>query len=117
MKDLRSAYHAQRITEYASRLRTGALRIIVVLGLVMAGAAWSRALAGHDLSWHVVAGGGQDSASVAHAVRGTLGQLAIGDAAPPGSGHAMRAGYWAVIRPEAPKGKVYIYIPVVLKQP
>lgn len=46
--------------------------------LLAVGGAWAQASPGHDLSWHVVAGGGRDVASEGHVVRGTLGQFSIG---------------------------------------
>ncbi len=68
-----------------------------------------------DLSWHVLSAGGQGSASPAHQVRGTLGQLAIGPAAFPG-GHTLGSGYWYGIVRVGPQPIVYeIYLPILAK--
>ena len=90
------------------------LTLVLVLAalLLLAGIAGAQVSPGHDLSWHVVAGGGSAMASADHQVRSTLGQVAIGPAASPG-GHAIGAGYWYGIRREAEGYK--IYLPLVVK--
>ena len=80
---------------------------------VLAGVAWAQAPEQHDLSWHVVGAGGQDSASAAHQVHGTLGQLAIGPAAASAGGHQVGSGYWVGVGRAAPVWRVYL--PLVLK--
>ena len=80
--------------------------------LLAAGIAAAQVSPGHDLSWHVVAGGGNAMASADHQVRSTLGQVSIGPAASPG-GHAVGAGYWYGIRREVEGFK--IYLPLVMR--
>ncbi len=89
-------------------------RLILLLAALalLAGVAWAQAPEQHDLSWHVVGAGGQDSASAGHQVRGTLGQLAIGPAAAP-SGHQVGSGYWVGVGRAAPVWRVYL--PLVLR--
>jgi hypothetical protein len=82
--------------------------------LLLAGAAWAQVSPGHDLSWHVLAGGGAGMASAGCGVNGTLGQLAIGPAG--GAGHSLGAGYWYGVGPRAQLAPHRIYLPVVLKQ-
>ena len=89
-------------------------RLILLLAAlaVLAGVAWAQAPEQHDLSWHVVGAGGQDSASAAHLVRGTLGQFAIGPAAA-AEGHQVGSGYWYGTGRTA--GVWRVYLPVVVK--
>ena len=98
------------------RLKVSGFRLVLLLVtvVVLAGVAWAQGPdpAGHDVSWHVVGAGGQDSASAAHQVRGTLGQLAIGPAAAAG-GHRVGSGYWYGTGRTA--GVWRVYLPVVVK--
>ncbi|MBN1139812.1 MAG: hypothetical protein JXM73_24790 [Anaerolineae bacterium] len=86
------------------------VRLAAPIGLVvlLAVAALAQVSANHDLSWHVLASGGADTASAGHLVHGTLGQFAVGPAS--GLDHAAGSGYWyGVGRPHR------IYLPIVLK--
>ena len=101
------------------RLEIGAWRFVLIVGalLMLAGVVLAQTPEQHDLSWHVVSGGGQDSTSAASGwqVRGTLGQLAIGPAAAAG-GHRVGSGYWygaSRAGPEPPELRVYL--PLVLR--
>jgi len=96
------------------RLKVSGFRLVLLLVtvVVLAGVAWAQGPEQHDVSWHVVGAGGQDSASAAHQVRGTLGQLAIGPAAAAG-GHRVGSGYWYGTGRKA--GVWRVYLPVVVK--
>ena len=106
------------------RLKVSGFRLVLLLVtvVVLAGVAWAQGPEQHDVSWHVVGAGGQDSASAAHQVRGTLGQLAIGPAAAAGGHPAplrfggysrVGSGYWYGTGRTA--GVWRVYLPVVVK--
>ena len=74
-----------------SRLLT--IAVVALAVLLLAGTVLAQTSPNHDLSWHVVAGGGREGmTSGSHQINGTLGQFAIGPAA--STGHAVGAGYW-----------------------
>ena len=88
--------------------------LLLAAFFLAAGLAAAQTSPGHDLSWHVVAGGGADMASSAHRVRSTLGQLSIGPGASPG--HFLGAGYWYGIRPGGVQPLwQHVYLPVLEK--
>jgi hypothetical protein len=90
-----------------SRLLTVAVVALAVL--VFAGTAWAQVSPNHDLSWHVVGGGGREwMTSGSHQTSGTLGQFAIGPAASPE--HFLGAGYWYGVE----RG-VALYLPIIIK--
>jgi ligand-binding sensor domain-containing protein len=79
--------------------------LAIALGLVLLLIAGSAVLAGvpADLSWHIVAGGGGQSASASYVLGATLGQPVAGSAGSPG--RQLCAGFWcgAVLQPTAPR--------------
>ena len=88
--------------------------LLLAAFFLAAGLAAAQTSPGHDLSWHVVAGGGADMVSSAHRVRSTLGQLSIGPGASPG--HFLGAGYWYGIRSGGQQPQWQrVYLPLVLK--
>ena len=64
--------------------------------------------ANHDLSWHVIAGGGGRMASTGHTLVGSIGQPLTG--ASSSTGHTLCSGFWC-------SGVVQqrIYLPLVLR--
>jgi len=93
--------------------RLPALFLLAVLFMVV-GLAGAQTSPGHNLRWHVLAGGGAAMASPAHGVQSTLGQLSIGSGASPG--HALGAGYWYGIRPGGAQPLAHhVYLPLVQK--
>jgi hypothetical protein len=80
--------------------------------LAMAGSVWAQVQPDHDLSWHVLAGGGRDASSDGYSLRGTLGQLAIGSGQ--SASHILRAGYWYGL---AGLTRYEVYLPVVIRRP
>jgi len=64
---------------------------------------------GHDLSWHVVSGGGLKMASAGHVVQSTVGQFISG---PGVSRHTLGAGYWYGI-PRAGRIAYDVHLPLV----
>ncbi|MGB9724137.1 MAG: hypothetical protein ACP5OO_02615 [Chloroflexia bacterium] len=97
-----------------NRGKRWAIALTALLGLLLAGVAWAQS-SNHDLSWHVVAGGGREwMSSGSHLVNSTLGQFAIGPAA--GGSHRLGAGYWYGIRRVAPPPPTFgLYLPLVMK--
>lgn len=81
------------------------LLLLALVGLVVA-----QNSPNYDLSWHVVATGGRDAASTNHALRGTLGQLAIGPAQ--SASAALGAGYWYRSGPGL--SFFWLYLPLVV---
>ena len=89
-------------------------KLILALALCLLLAAGVPALAQvsahYDLSWHVIGGGGGESASAAHLLRGTVGQPLTGVSL--SSGHMLRSGFWhggAAVEPYR------VYLPLVLR--
>ncbi len=65
---------------------------LTALALLFSKAGLAQTSADHDLSWHVIAGGGQLSASADYRVEGTTGQSVAG---PSGSaGFRLSSGLW-----------------------
>lgn len=88
---------------------------LVLTGLLVVGTVQAQTSPAHDLSWHVVAGGGREwMASGSHLVNSTLGQFAIGPVT--SSGHRLGSGYWYGIRRVAPPPPTFgLYLPLVMK--
>lgn len=84
--------------------------IALLACLAMVGAVWAQTLPGHDLSWRVLSGGGRDASSDNYAVRGTLGQLAIGSGQ--SANHFLGAGYWYGV---GGPFRYEVYLPVVIR--
>jgi hypothetical protein len=87
------------------------LLTILLLGLVVAGAVWAGSSANYAVDWSVLSGGGApaESSSGVVALKGTLGQTAIGwSAATRGS---LGTGFWY----GAGEGMYTVYLPLVLR--
>jgi hypothetical protein len=67
-------------------------RILMLVGLLcLSSIAYTQASANHDMSWHVIGGGGCEMTSASYAMQSTVGQTAIGTL---GDGYTIEAGYW-----------------------
>jgi hypothetical protein len=67
-------------------------RILMLVGLLcLSSIAYTQASANHDMSWHVIGGGGCEMTSASYAMQSTVGQTAIGIAS---DGYTIEAGYW-----------------------
>jgi hypothetical protein len=73
--------------------------LLVAVWLVDAGDL-AASLAGFDLGWHVIAGGGGHSSSADYALDGSLGQPAAGRLS--GGDYRLGAGFWPGICAETP---------------
>lgn len=93
-----------------ARGKKWAMGLALLACVAMAGAVWAQTSSHHDLGWHVLAGGGRDASSDSYALRGTLGQLAIG----PGqsANHILGAGYWYGV---GGPFRYEVYLPVVIR--
>jgi hypothetical protein len=79
----------------AYRLRTVILMLVLLIALMVAGAALSQTSGSFNLRWHVVGGGGGPATSSSYVVKGTAGQAA---ASPPyllSRRYLVNAGYWS----------------------
>jgi hypothetical protein len=72
---------------------------LVAVGLLGAGA-WAMSLAGFDLGWHIMAGGGGHSSSAEYALDGSIGQPAVGMLS--SADYRLGAGFWPGIGAETP---------------
>ena len=93
--------------------------IVFLLGaalLITTGTALMQSSSSYDLSWDVIAGGGQSSSS-SYTLQGTAGQAIAGPPASASSRFKLESGFWAgfsgVLAGPASQDK---YLPVV-KQP
>lgn len=64
----------------------------LVLVCLLATGTVAASLAGFDLSWHVVAGGGGQSTSASYILGGSIGQPAAGVLS--SAGYRLGAGFW-----------------------
>jgi hypothetical protein len=87
-------------------LGAGAI-ILLAAALVVAGP-----LAGHDLGWHVVAGGGGRVASSAFVIEGTAGQAAAGELL--GEEFRIGSGFWG--GGVVPREEHRRYLPLILRR-
>jgi hypothetical protein len=81
---------------------------VLLVTLVIGGAAMAQTSASYNLEWHVIGGGGQPVASTHYAVNSTAGQ---GAASPPYSASAnyvVSGGYWFKITYAS-------YLPLIFK--
>ena len=80
----------------------------LLVALLLAGIAVAQTSASFDLSWHVLAGGGGQTAGTTYAANCTVGQGTIGwtDSGSYGAG----VGYWY-----GATGGYHIFLPLVLK--
>jgi len=72
---------------------------LVATWLLATGAS-AASLAGFDLGWHVIAGGGGRSASASYAVNGSIAQPAAGGLS--GPDYRLSGGFWSGIGAEPP---------------
>jgi hypothetical protein len=93
-----------------ARGKMWAVRLALLACVATAGAVWAQTSPDPDLSWHLLAGGGCNASSNSHALRGTLGQLAIGSGQ--SANHVLRGGYWYGVAGLFP---YRVYLPVVIK--
>lgn len=89
-----------------------AMGLALLACVAVAGGAWAHTLPGHDPIWQVLAGGGREASSGSLALRGTLGQLAIGSGQ--SASHVLGAGYWYGL---AGLTCFEVYLPVVMRGP
>ncbi len=87
-------------------------KLILALALCLLLAAALPALAqlsaNHDLSWHVIAGGGGESASASHTLMGTIGQPLVGQIG--NLSYTLRSGFW-----HSGAAQHRIYLPLVVR--
>ncbi len=90
----------------------GKLVLVLALCLLLAAAipALAQVSAHYDLSWHVIGGGGGESTSAAHLLRGTVGQALTGTSL--SSSHMLCSGFWCS---GAAVVSYHIYLPLVLR--
>jgi hypothetical protein len=81
------------------------LVLVITLGAVPVLAQLSAA---HDLSWHVIGGGGGRMESGGHVLQGTVGQPATGSMV--SDDHTLCSGFWCGVETE-----YRVYLPLVLK--
>ncbi|MCK4450212.1 MAG: hypothetical protein KAX26_06440, partial [Anaerolineae bacterium] len=72
---------------------------LLAVGLLGAGAL-AMSLAGFDLGWHVMAGGGCQSSSAGYVLDGSIGQPAAG--ALSSADYTLGVGFWPAIGAESP---------------
>ena len=86
----------------------GAMALALLALVAISSAVLAQVSANHDLSWHVIAGGGGRMESGSHTLAGTAGQPAIGLMA--GAGHTLCSGFWCGVEAE-----YRVYLPLVLR--
>lgn len=74
------------------KIRTAITVAAIVASLLLGGMVLAQSSANFSLWWHVIAGGGDQSASAGYAVSSSIGQPAIG--ALSSASHRLGAGYW-----------------------
>jgi hypothetical protein len=80
----------------------------LLISLALAGAALAQTSTNYDLTWHVMGSGGGSMNSTSYAVRGTMGQVIVGDVGSPS--YILRSqGYWY------PSPGYCVYVPLALK--
>jgi hypothetical protein len=80
----------------------------LLVSLTLADASLAQTSPNYDLSWHVMASGGGAMHSTSYAVRGTMGQVIVGDVGSPA--YMLRSqGYWY------PSTGYRVYVPLALK--
>ncbi|MGD2039870.1 MAG: hypothetical protein PVH11_03525 [Anaerolineae bacterium] len=86
--------------------------LIVLTGLLVAGGiAGAQTSPSFDLSWSVLAGGGERVASTNHTLDGTLGQGAVGLS--DSTSFELQSGYWYAV---SSLSRHSVYLPVVLRR-
>lgn len=90
------------------------VRLTLILALVLcliAGTVQAQSSTTYDLSWHVIAGGGETMTSTTYTVHATAGQGIIGPAE--SSSYDVGAGYWYGL---GGTGGYAIYLPLLLRK-
>jgi len=89
------------------RMTLALLAVLLLLGT--ASMAQAQVSPHYDLSWHVVAAGGNEGAtSGQYMMHGTVSQFAIGPST--GTAYAVGQGYWYGIDLAS-----YLYLPIIVK--
>jgi hypothetical protein len=104
-----------QVCDYAGRLRlrrVGVAMLGLAVVLALTSVVLAQVSANYDLSWHVIAGGGGRMESAGHTLRGTTGQPLVGPMS--SGGHALHSGFWGRMV-AAPKHRVHIYMPLVVR--
>ena len=97
------------MTHNRARMHVKALTLTLALLLATATIVGAQSSAHFDLSWHVLAGGGQPSASANYRVNGTVGQGLAGPPAASSAGFRLSSGYWVARVPSV------VYLPLVIR--
>ena len=82
---------------------------VLLVALLLVGAAMAQISAGFDLSWYVLAGGGEEAAGTDYALVGTLGQWVVGPSA--GVDYDVNSGYWSAV---SSLSGYTVYLPLLL---
>ena len=109
--------HVRRSLARVANPRKAALIILVLVAcLALAVPVLAQVSAAYDLSWHVIAGGGERMASAGHTLAGTSGQPVIGAMASSPGGHTLCSGFWcgSLWPAEAPQRRM-VYLPLVVR--
>jgi hypothetical protein len=81
------------------------LLVVLVGGTIVA----AQTSTSFDLSWYVLAGGGERAAGTNYALNGTLGQAIVGIS--DDTGFQVHSGYWYGVWPPRYRG----YLPLVMR--
>lgn len=88
--------------------RSAVTILLILLLLFTAGVAvLAQTSQDYNLEWHVIAGGGGQSASAAYRVNGTIGQSLASPPLSGGGAYTLSSGYWY-----APST---VYLPLVIR--
>ncbi len=93
------------------------VKLLVLIGLLLIAASTVEAQAGastplstgYDLSWNVVAAGGDTSTGSGYTLMGTIGQSDAG-ALMTGAGYSLAGGFWA-----NGSSQYQVFLPIVIK--
>jgi hypothetical protein len=95
--------------------KLGRISVGLVVLFVFASAVLAQVSANHDLSWHVIAGGGGRMESAGHSFLGTAGQPLTGPMS--GSGHAVGSGFGSAGYEPGETPQIYkVYLPLVMNE-
>jgi hypothetical protein len=100
-----------------NKLQIGALILILLATLILAGAAWAGNSASYTVRWQVFSGGGEpvESASGVVVLNGSLGQMATGISN--ASQANLGAGFWFGMNLEDMWASLRTYLPITLRNP
>ena len=98
-----------------NKLQIGALILILLATLILAGAAWAGNSASYTVNWQVFSGGGEpvESASGVVVLNGSLGQTSTG-VSNIGSVN-LGAGFWHGMSKEDMWASLRTYLPITLQ--